>query len=145
MNLTMIRLGSRFWDSFKKIAMVLGVLLLVHCSLWGAMLGHSATGWTADLIQAPISMMSDYHMGERFVSEDITYEYIPLPEGVDQATLKEKINLRNFNRIVHREITYLLYEDPFGTGEDVVFFLPLHELGQDKEPVAFYAKVVDGK
>ena len=138
----------RFWCGVKKIckkaSFGMVVLLLIFCSWNGAVMGDAATAWTIFMKQVPISM-NDYRIGERFVMDGVTYEGIPLPEGVDRAMMRERIELRCFDGILRGEITYLLYEDPLETGEDVVFFYPLLIVGGSKRPLAFYAKVVSEK
>ncbi len=142
MNLNRLRFRSGFRDVCKVLAINLVMIILILCGLFGALMGDLSTNWTNLMKQTPVAVMPEYRIGEQFEHDGITYEYIPLPEGVDRDTVRAKIDLRHFDGIRHGEITYLLYEDPFGTGEDVVFFYPFLIVGGSKQPLAFYAKVV---
>ena len=144
MNLTMVRWKSKSKEVILQAAYWLVVLSVILCGLWGALMGDLATNWTLSAKEAHL-VMNESHYGERFAKDGVTYELIPLPEGMDVDAVRAKIDLRRFDEIQRGEITYLVYEDPLGTGKTEILFVPLERVGQDKTPLTFYAKVVSAE
>lgn len=143
MNLERLRFWHTLRDIFKTVAFVLTVLVLILSCFIGAIHGQFATNWTDQMKHECFGTMPHYLIGERYEKNGVTYECIPIPEHMEKAVVGETVDLRKPDDIIRGEIIYLMYKDPFETGENVVFFYPFYSAGASKDPLSFYVKVVN--
>ena len=141
-NLTLICIKTMIRSKWKTVLLTFIVLAVVLLSVIGTWAGLLSMVWTLRMEDHSFVNGNEHLIGHRFEADGVLYECLPLPEGVDRLTLKEQIDLTAYDRVVRGDIDYLVFDDPFETGEAVYLFVPIYTLGQDKEAVVLYVTEV---
>lgn len=143
-NLTMICIKTMIRSKWKTVLLTFTIVsAVVLLSMFGTWAGLLSMGWTLRMEDHSFATGGDEHLiGYRFEADGVLYECLPLPDGMDRLTLKAQIDLTAYDRVVRGDIDYLVFDDPFETGEAVYLFVPIYTLGQDKDALVLYVTEV---